>query len=491
MSKPRSKFVKNKETPKREIRSLVCNLVPTSCRFDTMEGREFLVVPMIILTEGVHNGSDGSIYYPSEELSKTPAVWNHKPVVVYHPEINGVGISACDPDVITNRKVGVMMNTKFDNGKLRSEAWIDKDRASIVDNRILEAVDRNEMMELSTGLFVDCEIVENGDWNGEPYSFIARNFRPDHLALLPDKIGACSIKDGAGFLRNESFEKSPELQELKKVLIKAGLLSNETSFGKIREELSSALRAKFESGKMEAYVYVEDVYSNFVVYELQGVLYRLGYFSSDAGVSLSDEAPVQVVRVVEYRTVQGAFVGNTDANKTKKADMNKEKLVNEIVANEKSVWAEKDREVLMNMTDEQLTSIGSALAEKPAVAEPAVVEPAATVVKNEGVAKPANVQDFIQQAPAEIQEVLRNSLSVYSEEKGKFIGVITANKRNVFKAEDLSRRTLGELKAIAALAQEEAPAAFVADYSGLGQVPTSNQGGEEAMALPTMNFAKA
>ena len=41
-----------------------------------------------------------------------------------------------------------------------------------------------------------------GDWNGKAYVGIARNYRPDHLAILPDMKGACSIADGAGLCRN-------------------------------------------------------------------------------------------------------------------------------------------------------------------------------------------------------------------------------------------------------------------------------------------------
>jgi hypothetical protein len=173
-------------------------------RHDTMEGKNYLVVPMVILTEGVHKGSEGALYYPPSELSKTPAVWNHKPVVVYHPQINGNGVSACDPDILTNHKVGVMMNTRWEpkTKRLTSEAWIDPERAEDVDPRIMEAVNTGTMLELSTGVFVDSE-EDPGKWGKEEYSGIARNYRPDHLAILPDLKGACSIADGAGFLRNQ------------------------------------------------------------------------------------------------------------------------------------------------------------------------------------------------------------------------------------------------------------------------------------------------
>ena len=172
-------------------------------RNDTMEGRNYIVTPMIMLLEGVHQGSGGPLYYPPEELSKTPVVWNHKPVVVYHPQVNGVGVSACMPDILTSRKIGVIMNTVFEDGKLKAEAWIDLDRAKAVDERIVSAIENKAVMELSTGLFTDNENVE-GEWRGEKYIAIARNYRPDHLALLPDIKGACSIEDGAGFLRLNS-----------------------------------------------------------------------------------------------------------------------------------------------------------------------------------------------------------------------------------------------------------------------------------------------
>src|SRR6266567_367968 len=128
---------------------LICNLLPAGCRLDSLEGREYTVVPMIILTEGVHNGTQGLLYYPKEELAKTPAAWNHKPIVVYHPSINGEGVSACDPTILSSRKVGVMLNTKWEKGRLKSEAWIEKDRANKVDDRIMTAVEAKEMMELS------------------------------------------------------------------------------------------------------------------------------------------------------------------------------------------------------------------------------------------------------------------------------------------------------------------------------------------------------
>lgn len=194
-AKKRLKQVEYFKHTKNQLITLTSKVTP-SVRNDRMEDRDWLVVPMVMLVEGVHNGSCGALYYPKEELEKTPVSWNHKPVVVYHPN----GPTACDPDVLTNRKVGVIMNTKYEDGKLKAEAWLDPDRIKKIDNRISEAIENKSMMELSTGLFTDLEDVE-GDWGSEHFEAIAKNYRPDHLALLPDMVGACSTADGAGFLR--------------------------------------------------------------------------------------------------------------------------------------------------------------------------------------------------------------------------------------------------------------------------------------------------
>ena len=139
------------------------NFTPIT-RNDTMEGKDYLVVPMVMMVEGVHQGSGGSLYYPDNELAKVPEIWNHKPVVVYHPTVNGYSVSACSPEILTNRKIGVIMNTTYEDGKLKAEAWLDMDRIDNVDERISEAIQNNEMMELSTGLFTDLQDTE-GEWN--------------------------------------------------------------------------------------------------------------------------------------------------------------------------------------------------------------------------------------------------------------------------------------------------------------------------------------
>ena len=197
-SKKQTSITRNSKATK-SLQKILVNFTGIT-RYDTLDGKDYLVAPMVMIVEGVLNGTNGPLLYPADELSKTPAVWNMKPVVVYHPSHNGRGVSACDPAIIKNHGVGIIMNAVFEDGKLKAEAWIDINKAAEVDDRVVDAIENNTVMELSTGLYTDNERVE-GEFDGTPYTAIARNYRPDHLALLPDQTGACSIKDGAGFLR--------------------------------------------------------------------------------------------------------------------------------------------------------------------------------------------------------------------------------------------------------------------------------------------------
>lgn len=185
--------------PKNQFVNIVFNAEPKLVRNDRLADKDYLVVPMIMLTEGVHIGSEGPYYYPKAENAKRVELWNMKPVVVYHPD----GPTACTQEVLNTRQIGVIMNAKAERKgeRVKAEAWLDEARVKKVDNRILEAIRNEEMLELSTGLFADSD-EEPGEWNEEEYNGTLHNYGPDHLAILPDQVGACSVEDGAGFYRN-------------------------------------------------------------------------------------------------------------------------------------------------------------------------------------------------------------------------------------------------------------------------------------------------
>jgi hypothetical protein len=188
--------------------NIAANADVAMMRNEMLEGKEYKAVPMVMLKEGVLSGSQGPTYYPPEQIAKAPAGWNHKPVVVYHPTVNGQGVTATDRDIIEKMKIGIIMNTKWEDDALKAEAWIDVEKANKVDPRVMEMLNNQEIIEVSTGLFSDTKD-EVGEYNAKRYTQIASNYVPDHLAVLPDKKGALSVEDGAGLLRNEDEANQP------------------------------------------------------------------------------------------------------------------------------------------------------------------------------------------------------------------------------------------------------------------------------------------
>lgn len=169
-----------------------------------LEGRPHYVVPMVMITVGVHNGSQGPIFYPADELRKSAPFWNGKPIVVFHPAMYSDGFAG-NPEVFNRQKVGTIFNTRFVKNALKADAWLDLTRCDVLDKRILDAIGAGRMTEVSTGLVFSND-GSTGTFNRASYGAVARNIQPDHLAILPEGRGACSIADGAGLLRNERVE---------------------------------------------------------------------------------------------------------------------------------------------------------------------------------------------------------------------------------------------------------------------------------------------
>jgi hypothetical protein len=162
-----------------------------------LDGRNHLVVPVTMMVEGVHSGSRGPLFHSISELGKYPAAWDGRPVTINHPQVDGNNVSANDPEILEIYKVGNIFNTKVKGEKLTAEAWLDIEKLKAISPEVFEAIEGGKLLEVSVGVFSDEDDLE-GEWQGETYQAIAKNHRPDHLALLPCSVGACSLADGCG-----------------------------------------------------------------------------------------------------------------------------------------------------------------------------------------------------------------------------------------------------------------------------------------------------
>lgn len=187
---------------------MVSNLAATT---RSLEGRPHLVVPVVMIAGPmVMNGSNGPLLYPANETNRSARLWNGVPLVVHHPEIIGKSYAG-DPSVYSSMKVGVVFNAQAQQGRLTGEAWLDVERAKEVDPRVLQAVQNGQQLNVSTGLYSD-NLDTPGNHDGIGYEGVATNYRPDHLAILPDQKGACSLEDGCGLLVNTA--NGPALPEM-------------------------------------------------------------------------------------------------------------------------------------------------------------------------------------------------------------------------------------------------------------------------------------
>jgi hypothetical protein len=172
-----------------------------------------VVADVTILREGVLNGSKGPLFYPADEINKNPGIWNGFPLTANHPTDNGTPKSARSPEMWQKYTIGFVFNDQVDDASKsrKAKAWFDVELANRVDNRIIKAVLAGKSINVSTGLFTADEVAPaNATHNGKSYSHIARNYRPDHLAVLLDDRGACSVSDGCGININSKGNRMRE-----------------------------------------------------------------------------------------------------------------------------------------------------------------------------------------------------------------------------------------------------------------------------------------
>ena len=444
-------------------------------RREMLEGRQHLVVPMAVMAEGVHEGSGGPCLYTNEELERATPTLDHKPIVVYHPKMNGQFVSACQPEVLNTQKVGICLNTEH-NGKTRAEAWIDEERCRTVDERILNNIEKGIITEVSTGVISDpVKGNVSGQWNGIQFNHKATDIRYDHLAILPDQIGAYSVAKGAGLLR-----------------------VNEMSFNQIRESLQNALVANLNPKEKYA-VWVEDIYTDKVIYcnVESGKLFQIGYTTEGNSVALSG-SPSEVVRVTEYRTPDGKVVANARGqliSNLERCYMDKKTRVDALLANKESGWAEADREFLMGLPDDKLekfakvkqVEVAPVTTNTQQVQTPPVAPPTTPAPTPTPAPKPMTVNEYLAAAPPQIAALFQSALQTEATIRTDAIKTITTNTANTLTPEQLAQYPTEALKQMAAFAAPPAqtiPVGMGYPFpGGAGQVFAGAAGGMTANQL--------
>lgn len=383
-----------------------------------MEGEDCWVVPATILREGVYPGSQGPLFYPASVNKKAARAWNMIPIVVNHPQNQaGQFISAKSTEVLEERGIGLVLNTKSTKeGTLHIEAWIRKERARAIVPTLATALEQAEAgqtvspINLSTGLF-PAFVANAGEYNGRSYTATVSAMEPDHLAILMDKPGACSVSDGCGLGMVANAENH--------------LVANaDSSFDEIASGLMRAINDEISTS-----AYLEAVYPSYCIFSLSGrKYYRQGYTFANGTAKLSG-AYTPVTRQVTYTPT----------------------VTNNQREDESMSQTQPSAACTCGGQQTQAAApVANAAAQAPATAAaaaPAVQTPAAPVA-NAAAQAPANVFDGL---PLDQQNQLRDALELAGEVRQSLVANIKANPANQFSDAELAAMPSSTLKKMASL----------------------------------------
>jgi hypothetical protein len=478
------------------------------------EGVNHLIVPVIaLLGDSVVRpmNSDGPMFVPAEELQVAPAGWNGRPIVAGHPE-SGLG-SANTPENLEALSFGKMFNTIYQDGKLRTEAWINLERALELGGEAQDVVDRlqdGEMVEISVGVYSTLE-ESPGIHDGKPYAYKWHNLTPDHLAMLPaNSTGACSIESGCGAPRlNQAQETdmSKKTTMIDKAIasMKSMLGRAERAFGledgisdsDLREELWQALEASVPGFDWVREVFPDDgtvIYTTYL--EGKTSLWKQSFTKTDETVSLSEDDPTEVKQKTVYEPIAAQDGSDTPATPEETGELtaaasdcpcNQEggdapnegepmstkitELVERLIAAEASPFTEDCREKLAGFGEAQL----SAMAEKFDPTAPDEPAPAPDPVTPEP--EELTEDEWLEKAPATLRQMIEGHKAAEAAEKATLVAAI-GRTTDAYTEDDLKAMDLPGLQKLAKAAHVDV------DFGGQGFPKITDDGDSNEAPKP-------
>lgn len=197
----------------RKAIQFTANLQSSMVSFTTHDDKEYLVAPCIALVPGVLNGDLVTL----ESIANTFHAWNGRPVVLNHPyDDNGISVSANDPALLANAGLGYVWNADVDDNRLRVQVWLDVAKCRKLGGdaqRVIDAIKSGDPVEVSTGYWAVMK-AKRGIHNEREYDEVTELIIPDHLAMLPNAVGACNWGDGCGIPRTNQREKEVDERTL-------------------------------------------------------------------------------------------------------------------------------------------------------------------------------------------------------------------------------------------------------------------------------------
>lgn len=511
-------------TPLDFDRFVAAAAVTADIRMGSYQGREHIIVPVIAAVGNIAiraMGSEGNYeLVPLEELAKSVAAWSGRPVVFTHPVGDDGSLhTANSPEVLERLGLGYLFNVRLEDGKLKGDAYIDPERVAAVGagaQAVLDRILAREMIEVSVGCRVATREINGTDSNGHPYTRAWVNISPDHLAFLAvGDLGACSNAAGCGAprsaLRAAINKEIPTMNLLQRFLSKLRIGNEESgpSDQDLRYKVFEALHAVEPAFDGVVAIYAE---SSTVIYSVcpngDYMLKRRGYSLDDAGaIALAEDTEVveSQVQFVPVKTKESDSEGSGEQaaaaasaaiappvpSSTPPADAscacggrrnaadngnvkgeaqmpntNKE-LAERLIACERSPFTEEDRVNLEAFPTARLAALVEQIT--PAKVETKVETPA-----------PRSAEDWMKEAPAEVQAMVSRYQTEEKARHASLVGVLKGAQKT-YDETRLAGMSVAQLEEVASLIGVADPRAAV---SFAGRVMPESRGAEDGNPKP-------
>lgn len=298
----------NRANIKRESRKGVEHIVLTS----------FTLPPNIVMNGGL---------YSTEERNKSFKTLNRTPVTVGHPEIDGVFVSANDPEIDFDFRFGAFNeNARItDDDRIALDKVINVQKALMTEKgrRLLDRIEEVETNEdarpihTSVGVWLEAEEVElSTNARGQEYTWLAKDMIFDHDAILLDGVGASTPDQGTGIGINKENvkvqhyvcgEKKKDYKipkEFQKKAKKIHSNGDHVTFAIIFEALHKLINADVIEGEPRNFILHESVdFDSFVFETPSGELFKSNYIVDELGNINIQDTRLPVERVVEFKPI--------------------------------------------------------------------------------------------------------------------------------------------------------------------------------------------
>lgn len=503
-----------------ELRTLHLRLAAgAQLRTASYDGRDHLVVPVIALMEGIiwPVNAEEPEFVPADVLAFATSGWDGEPVMMGHPMISGVPVSANSPSILEEFCFGRVFNTASSaevtrTKKLSLEAWLDPIRAAKVGpaaERVIARVRAGESVEVSVGAFVALNKTP-GEWNGKKYKASWSRIMSDHLAMLDeDERGACSVEMGCGTNRTATMHiltghapvlvaetpmKKLPLRSLKERVFDLFRGNAEMSDVDYRNAIDSALRAT-EPGYLGIVANYPD--EKLVIFEIrpeeQYLMIRRDYNVAEDGTVTLGEKREEVEPVLRYETKAAAEgeVPPVDSAAPKAAgdcgcgghkeptqeeqNMDKATKIAALIA--LGTLFKPGDEALLNACSD--TRIDELTAQANALKTSAAAGAAATTTTDVVAATGAKPSYKLEDLPEEVQTIVADHRAAQVAQKN---GLVTELKamQDGYSETDLNAMTVTQLTKLKAALSAVLPKV---DFSGAAPVPRAATDAQNATTM--------